>query len=63
VHVTKELPDEQYTPEETKRRFEAAIRGARLASPQPMKEIVGDGKGATIRSKNRMTVRAKPKLR
>ena len=32
-------PDDQYGEEETKRRFEAALRGARLAAPQPMKDI------------------------
>ena len=31
--------DEKYSPEESERRFEAALRGARLAEPQPMKAI------------------------
>jgi hypothetical protein len=30
---------ETYSEEESARRFEAALRGARLASPQPMKDI------------------------
>jgi hypothetical protein len=30
---------EQYNPEETQRRFEAMLRGARLAEPKPMKDI------------------------
>jgi len=34
----KEKPDEQYTDEEAQRRFEAALRGARLATPQPVKD-------------------------
>jgi hypothetical protein len=33
------MADENYSDEETKRRFEAALRGSRLVSPQPMKEI------------------------
>jgi hypothetical protein len=31
--------EDQYSEQEAKRRFEAALRGARLATPQPMKEI------------------------
>ena len=31
--------EQKYSPEETERRFEAALRGARLATPQPMKDI------------------------
>jgi hypothetical protein len=30
--------DEQYSDEEAQRRFEAALRGARLATPQPVKD-------------------------
>jgi hypothetical protein len=31
--------NEQFSEEETKRRFEAALRGARLAETKPMKDI------------------------
>jgi hypothetical protein len=31
--------DDRFDEEQTKRRFEAALRGARLAEPKPMKEI------------------------
>jgi hypothetical protein len=31
--------DEQYSDEEAKRRFDAALRGARAAEPKPMKDI------------------------
>lgn len=32
-------PDEQFSEEEAKRRFEAALRGARAVGPLPMKEV------------------------
>jgi len=53
---TKKLAD-KYSDEETQRRFEAALRGARIATPQPMKDIVGKG---DYRIKK--TARSKPKL-
>jgi hypothetical protein len=31
--------EDKYSEQEAKRRFEAALRGARLAEPRPMKEI------------------------
>lgn len=33
----KKQPDEQYSKEETQRRFDAALRGARLAAARPLK--------------------------
>jgi hypothetical protein len=61
--MAKEASNEQYDDEETKRRFEAALRGARLAAPHPMKDVVGKGKRATPPPKNRIkkTARSKPK--
>jgi hypothetical protein len=50
----RDRTEDQYDDEETKRRFEAALRGSRLAPQQPMKEIVGGGKGAALRSKSRV---------
>ena len=49
--------------EETKRRFEAALRGARLAAPHPMKDIIGKSERAVAKGKNRVkkTVQARPK--
>lgn len=41
--------DGQYSKEEAKRRFEAALRGARLASPTPMKDIVGKGHKSRVK--------------
>jgi hypothetical protein len=35
--------DDRHTPEEAKRRFEAALRGARLAESHPMKDFIGKG--------------------
>ena len=31
--------DDQFSPEEVKHRFEAALRGARIAGPKPMKDV------------------------
>ena len=44
--------NETYSDEESKRRFEAALRGARLATPKPMSDFVGTGKRATARAKS-----------
>jgi hypothetical protein len=41
---SKTKPDDQYSPEEAKKRMEAALRGARLAGHKPMEEIKGAGK-------------------
>jgi hypothetical protein len=48
--------DDKYSDEEAQRRFEAALRGARIATPQPMKDIAGKG-GRRIKK----TDRSKPK--
>jgi hypothetical protein len=47
--------DEKYSPEESERRFEAALRGARLAEPLPMKAIPPKrpGKAKNAASKKR----------
>jgi hypothetical protein len=37
--VTKSHKDDQYSQSEAKARFEAALRGARIAGPKPMKDI------------------------
>jgi len=37
--MSKHVANDQYTDEESKRRFEAALRGARAAEPHPMKDI------------------------
>jgi hypothetical protein len=52
-----------YSDEEAKRRFEAALRGARLASPTPMKDFIGKSKRATTRAKSRVkkTAQSGPK--
>jgi hypothetical protein len=49
--------DERYSDEEAKRRLENALRGARIAAPMPMKDIVGKGR----RSRVKKTPQAKPK--
>ncbi len=45
--------DQSFDPEEAQRRFEAALRGARVASPHPMTEFVGKGKSAMAGVKGR----------
>lgn len=50
--------DDRYGDEEAKRRFEAALRGARVASPKPMKDFIGKGKRATARAKSRVKTTA-----
>jgi len=47
----------EFTEDEAKRRFEAALRGARIASPMPMKDIVGNGRKSRVKK----TAQAKPK--
>jgi hypothetical protein len=37
--MSVKTPNDQFDEEETKRRFEAALRGARAVGPHPMKEI------------------------
>jgi hypothetical protein len=55
--------DDQYTEQETQRRFEASLRGARLATPHPMKDFIGKGERAAAKGKSRVkkTTQAKPK--
>jgi hypothetical protein len=51
------IGDERYSDEEAKRRFETALRGASVAAPMPMKDIVGKGRKSRVKK----TVQAKPK--
>ena len=37
--MAKKPDHDTYTEEETPRRFEAALRGARIAGPKPMKDV------------------------
>jgi hypothetical protein len=54
---------EPFDQDESQRRFEAALRGARAASPRPMSEFIGKGKRATDQGRSRVkkTAPAKPK--
>jgi hypothetical protein len=54
---------ELYSNEETKRRFEASLLGARLAAPHPMKDFVGKGERAAVKRKSRVkkTAQSMPK--
>lgn len=58
IRGRKESHDESYPEPEAKRRFEAALRGARLASPQPMKEIPPKRTRATTKT----LAQSKPKM-
>jgi hypothetical protein len=51
--------EEQYSDEETKRRFEAALRGARDASPHLMGKFVGKGKRGADSRKSRIKGKVK----
>jgi hypothetical protein len=54
--------DDQHTPEEAKRRFEAALRGSRLAESRSMKDFVGKGARAPRRGRQiKKSAPAKPK--
>jgi len=46
--------DDQYSPEETQRRMEAAIRRALNTPPKPHSEIVGKGKREGGQKKSRV---------
>ncbi len=52
-----EKHNEQYDTAETQRRFEAALRGARLADAKPMKDFVRKGRKSRVKK----TAQAKPK--
>jgi hypothetical protein len=39
--MPSEPSDDQYSKREAKRRFEQALRGARIAGHKPMKDVVG----------------------
>ena len=39
IPMTTEGTDDAYSEQEAKRRFEAALRGALIAAPMPMKDI------------------------
>ncbi len=41
--------DDQFSDEETERRFKAALRGARAAAQKPMKEIAGKGRKSRVK--------------
>ena len=58
IRDTKKTSNETYPEPEAQRRFEAALRGARLAAPQPMKEIPPKRARAT---RPRTSAPAKPK--
>jgi hypothetical protein len=46
--------DDTYTPEEAQARFEAALRGARVAGHKTMKDVAGKGsKGSTKKKESR----------
>jgi hypothetical protein len=47
--------DNQYSPEETVRRMENAIRRALNTPPKPHKEIVGKGKRAKAKKRSRVS--------
>jgi hypothetical protein len=49
-------PDEKFSPEETRKRFDAALRGARIAGSKPM---TGPTK-KPARSKRRRVVKPSP---
>ena len=51
------MSNELYSDEETQRRFEAALRGARLASPMRMKDMVGKADRASRGSRSSMEKR------
>jgi hypothetical protein len=38
--ASSQKPDDQYSPEETQKRMEAALRGARIAGPRPMESLI-----------------------
>jgi hypothetical protein len=42
-------PDDQYSPEEAKKRMTAALRGARLAGHQPMESLTRKGSEAQLK--------------
>jgi hypothetical protein len=48
--------DDEFSPEETKRRFEAALRGARIAGSKPM---AGPAKKPARRKRRRIVKSAK----
>jgi hypothetical protein len=52
-------PDYQYSKEEAQNRFDAALRGARLAGHKQMKHITKK-KVSVARKKNRASMTAKP---
>jgi hypothetical protein len=39
-------PDDQFTPEESQKRFEAALKGARVAGPKPKSDVPAKRPGA-----------------
>jgi len=45
----KEKAEDKFSDEESARRFDAALRGARAAAPMPMKDIVGKGHKSRVK--------------
>jgi len=45
--------DDQFTPEETQRRFDAALRGARIAGHKPMKPSAPKRKRTTKKPRSK----------
>ena len=45
--------DDTYTPEEAQARFEAALRGARVAGHKTMKDVAGKGRSQRALTKRR----------
>lgn len=52
--MDQKASDEQYGPEETQRRMEAAIRRALNTPPKPHSEMVGKGKRVSQPGKSRV---------
>jgi hypothetical protein len=55
--MARDSVDQTFDDEEAERRFSAALRGARIAAPMPMKDIVGKRRKSRVKK----TVQAKPK--
>lgn len=54
------MDESRYGEAESKRRFEAALRGARSAEPKPMKAISGNRGAATHKAQIKKNPQAKP---
>jgi hypothetical protein len=47
--LISKTPDETHDELESQRRFEAALRGAQLVPPRPMKDFIGKGERALLK--------------